>query len=58
MRYADGTYDMTVDDIYEIRERNSKLFETMTKEEVINYINDGANKLGKVLKNEKDLVLD
>lgn len=57
MRYADGTYDMTVDDIHEIRERNSKLFETMTKEEVIKYINDGANEFIKKSKNEENLVL-
>ena len=42
MRYPDGTYDMTVDDIHEIREKNSKMFETMSKDEIINYINNGA----------------
>ena len=37
MRYLDGTYDLTIDDIHNIRVENSKRFETMTREEIKNY---------------------
>lgn len=37
MRYPDGTYDLTIDDIHNIRVENSKRFETMTREEIKNY---------------------
>lgn len=43
MKYSDGTFDMTVDDIHEIRENNSKMFENMSKEEVLECIKKGAN---------------
>ena len=37
MRYPDGTYDLTIDDIHNIRLENSKRFETMTREEIKNF---------------------
>ena len=37
MRYSDGTYDLTIDDIHNIRVENSKRFETMTREEIKKY---------------------
>lgn len=39
MRYADGTYDLTIDDIHEIRERNYEITKNMTTKERIEYIN-------------------
>ena len=43
MRHEDGTYDLTVDDIHEIRVENSKLFEKMTSKEICEYIQKGAD---------------
>ena len=40
MRYPDGTYDLTVDDIHEIRENTSKITEKMTFEELKKYYDD------------------
>ena len=34
---TDGTYDLTIDDIHNIRVENSKRFETMTREEIKNF---------------------
>lgn len=39
MKHLDGTYDLTVDDIHDIRVEMSKIFETMTNEEIIDYLN-------------------
>ena len=39
MRYPDGTYDLTVDDIHEIREKNYKLTKSMSSQELIEYYN-------------------
>ena len=39
MRHPDGTYDLTIDDIHEIRERNYELTKDMSTEERIAYIN-------------------
>ena len=44
MRHPDGTYDLTVDDIHEIREEVSKMFETMSNEEIIAYLNKESKK--------------
>ncbi len=40
MRYSDGTYDLTIDDIHKIRIENSKRFETMTRDEIKNFYKD------------------
>ncbi len=39
MRHPDGTYDLTIDDIHEIRERNYELTKDMSTEERVAYIN-------------------
>ena len=44
MRHPDGTYDLTVDDIHEIREEVSKMFKTMSNEEIIAYLNEESKK--------------
>lgn len=44
MKYPDGTYDLTIDDIHEIREEISKLFETMSNEEIIAFLNEESRK--------------
>ena len=55
MRYADGTYDLTVDDIHEIRINHSKMTEKMSYEELKKYY-DNAEK--RFFENSvKDLVL-
>lgn len=43
MRYADGTYDLTIDDIHEIRENTSKLTKKMSFEELKDFY-DNAEK--------------
>lgn len=35
--------DLTVDDIYEIRKENSKLFETMSDNDICDYIKKAAD---------------
>ena len=44
MRYPDGTYDLTIDDIHEIREETSKMFEMMSNEEIIVFLNEESRK--------------
>ena len=39
MRHPDGTYDLTIDDIHEIREKNYELTKDMSNEERVEYIN-------------------
>lgn len=39
MRYSDGTYDLTIDDIHEIREKNYELTKNMSSNELIEYYN-------------------
>lgn len=39
MRHADGTYDLTIDDIHGIRERNYERTKNMTSSELIEYYN-------------------
>ena len=46
MRYADGTYDLTIDDIHEIRERNYELTKNMTTKERIEYIKGTSKNIG------------
>ena len=44
MRYLDGTYDLTVDDIHEIRVETSKQLERMTDDEIIKFFKDASKK--------------
>ncbi len=50
MRHADGTYDLTIDDIHEIRERNYERTKNMASSELIEYYNkkgrEAALKMG------------
>ena len=39
MRHLDGTYDLTIEDIHEIREKNYEHTKNMTIEERVEYIN-------------------
>lgn len=39
MRHPDGTYDLTVDDIHEIREKNYEKTKNMSNSELIEYYN-------------------
>ena len=54
MRYADGTYDLTIDDIHDIRVANSKIFETMTREEIKNYYSEQVKLFNKNLEKVKN----
>lgn len=44
MRHIDGTYDLTIDDIHEIRVETSKKLEKMTDEEIIKFFKDASAK--------------
>ena len=61
MRHPDGTYDLTVEDIHEIRERNYELTKDMTNEERVAYINkkgrEAAIRLGLVIVEATDSIL-
>ena len=50
MRHPDGTYDLTIDDIHEIREKNYEKTKNMSNSELIEYYNikckEAAIKLG------------
>ena len=39
MRHPDGTYDLTIDDIHEIREKNYEQTKNMSSRELIEYYN-------------------
>lgn len=39
MRHPDGTYDLTIDDIHEIREKNYEITKNMSSNELIEYYN-------------------
>ena len=45
MKHLNGKYDLTVDDIHEIREEVSKMFETLSNEEIIAYLNEESKKI-------------
>ena len=47
MRHPDGTYDLTVDDIHEIRERNYGITKNYTTEELIEYYKNKADEISK-----------
>lgn len=44
MRHPDGTYDLTVDDIHEIRVETSKKLERMTDDEIISFFKEASRK--------------
>ena len=44
MRHTDGTYDLTIDDIHEIREKNYELTKDMSNEEKLTRIKDALRK--------------
>ncbi len=52
MRYPDGTYDLTIDDIHEIREKNYEETKNLSDKELIEYYNkkgrEAAIRLGLV----------
>ena len=60
MRHLDGTYDLTIEDIHEIRERNYEVTKHMTTKERIEYINrkgrEAAKSLGLVITETADFV--
>lgn len=47
MRHPDGTYDLTIEDIHEIREKNYEATKHMTNEERIDYINKRGREAAK-----------
>ena len=49
MRHPDGKYDLTIEDIHEIRERNYEITKNMTTEERIEYINRKGREAAKSL---------
>lgn len=61
MRHPDGTYDLTVEDIYEIREKNYELTKNMTMEERVAYINkkgrEAAIRMGIKIPSEKVITI-
>lgn len=44
MRHPNGTYDLTVDDIHEIRVENSKMTEQMSYKELKEYYDNAVKK--------------
>ena len=44
MKHPNGKYDLTVDDIHNIRVETSKELENMTDEEIINFFNEASCK--------------
>lgn len=44
MRHPDGTYDLTIDDIHEIRVETSKELEKMTDDEIIDFFKNASEK--------------
>lgn len=54
MKHKDGTYDLTVDDIHEIRVKNSRMFESMTDDEICDYIEKRANDFFDHYKNKRE----
>ena len=54
MRYADGTYDLTIEDIHDIRVANSKKFETMTRDEIKDFYREQVKLFNKNLEEIKN----
>lgn len=44
MKHLNGKYDLTVDDIHDIREENSKMTEKMSYDELKKYYDDAVKK--------------
>jgi len=61
MRHPDGTYDLTIDDIHEIKEKNYELTKNMSSSELIEYYNrkgkEAVKSLGLVTAEVADAVL-
>ena len=53
MKHIDGTYDLTIDDIHEIRVETSKRFERMSDDEIIAFFKEASRKFN----NRRDQVL-
>ena len=49
MRHPDGTYDLTIEDIHEIREKNYELTKNMSSRELIDYYNEKGREAMKSL---------
>ena len=58
MRYPDGTYDLTIDDIHNIRGENSKKFEVMTREEIKNFYKEQVKIYQQNLEKAKSIELE
>ena len=61
MRHQDGTYDLTIDDIHEIREKTTSKQKNMSSRELIEYYNrkgkEAVKSLGLVTAEVADAVL-
>lgn len=57
MRYPDGTYDLTIDDIHNIRVENSKRLEKMTRDEIKNFYKEQVKIFNKNLDEAKNINL-
>lgn len=57
MKHLNGTYDLTIDDIHEIREEHSKITEKMTYEELKEYYDEQEKIFNEKLKNIKNKTL-
>ena len=44
MRHKDGTYDLTIDDIHEIRVETSEKLERMSDDEIIEFFKEALRK--------------
>ncbi len=55
MRHPDGTYDLTIDDIHEIRVETSKKLEKMSDDEIIAFFKEASKKFNE--RKEKSLQL-
>ncbi len=53
MKHKDGTYDLTIDDIHEIRVENSKKFEQMTRDEIKAFYKEQVEKFNKITEKSK-----
>lgn len=53
MKHKDGTYDLTVDDIHEIRKEHSKMTENMSAEELKEYYDEEEKKFNDKLEEVK-----
>lgn len=54
MKYLNGTYDLTVDDIYDIRVEHSKMTEKMTYDELKKYYDEQEKIFNEKMQKIKD----